>query len=539
MTKLAVILVLMVLLPTAMLSLLAVRMLQQWEMVLHARFEAVTARAVREVSEQLTGELESDWFTLRTAVADSLAPRGRLRDIDAVAANITSMAPWIDTILIFMDPLGFIYPERSDEDRSALVGILRRELVTGNRVSGPEKPLVFRLDDDLYCFGTLRQGLGLTIGYRIRESWFQRRLREITADISGDDLRLEIAPWGGDRFPVLVSDPFSPLNESPSTGTARAREGPSGDAVTAALAAPFDFLTVTAAWRDPGQIARAVAWQSRLYGWGLALLVMCVIGGVVLMMRQTAIEIRRLRERHDLVMAVSHDLRTPIAAMKMMAESLYLGHVPERAKQREFLQTLIAETDRLADMAERVLLLVRHERRAVSQTMQHLDAAQLALTTVNAYRERAALSASPASRIQSLIADGVPPVQADRRALTAVLTNLMDNALSHGAAPRAGASPNPPPWLAVRLCVDTAVRRGRVIVRFAVRDFGPGIARRDTKRIFRRFQRGFTATTAGSGLGLALCRDMVRAHGGWMEVWSEPGRGSEFRVCLRASGEAS
>ncbi len=535
MTKLAAILVLMVLLPTAILSLLAVRMLQHWEAVLHGRFEAVTARAVRDVSERLIGELESDWHTVRSAVADSLAPRGRLEDIDAVAADIARSAPLVDEILVFMDPLGFVYPERSDAARPALVQILRRELMTGAPMQVHEKPLVLRLDDDLYCFGTLRQVLGLTVGYRIRRSWFQRRLHEISADIAGDELVLEIMPRDGERHPVLVSDPFSPVAERLSAGRISARDDPFGDVATKALAPPFDFLTVNAGWRDPGQVARAAVWKSRLYRWGLGLMVVCVICGAGLMMRQTSVEIRRLRARNDLVMAVSHDLRTPIAAMKMMAESLYLGHVRERAQRREFLRTLIGETDRLADMAERVLLLVRHERRAVAHAMQRLDAGQLALAVVNVYRERASLKVSSAKPIQSMVAENLALVYADRRALMAVLTNLIDNALTHGAVRSGEPSSSPPRLVAVRVSVDAVVLRGRRYVRFAVRDFGRGIARRETKRVFRRFHRGFEATTAGSGLGLALCRDMVRAHRGWMDVWSQPGRGSEFRVFLRAS----
>jgi two-component system phosphate regulon sensor histidine kinase PhoR len=119
--------------------------------------------------------------------------------------------------------------------------------------------------------------------------------------------------------------------------------------------------------------------------------------------------------------------------------------------------------------------------------------------------------------------------------LTQVLLNLLDNAVKYGRSADGAVD--------VRVWVDAvAVRRWRVLprrrwVRIAVRDAGPGLSRRDLRRVFRRFYRGAGAqalNVSGTGLGLAVCRHVVRAHGGWIGASSAPGQGSTFSVYLPA-----
>lgn len=538
MSRLGFILAVLVVLPTAVLSLFAVRMLYNWETVLQARFEAGATRAVQEVGRRLSNDIETDWRNLRTAAADALAPRGRLRDVEAVLPEVMQGAPLVASIRIFMDPLGFVYPETDDAGvaRLDLAQAWRQKLSVSAGVLSGDRPLLLRFGEDIYCFGPLGRGPGLYIGYLVCRNAYRQRLLKALHAVAGDDLVLSRASPAVDDRPVVVSDPFVP-----ASGTLLSeRLAPAGSAgvyLKLALPAPLDYEQIVVSRRDPDQAARTEAWRLRLYRWGVGLLLLCVGLGGWLTLRRTTVEVRRLRERSDMVMAMSHDLRTPITGMKMIAESLYLEHVSDPAKRREFLRVMIAETDRLTDMAERVLFFVRSERGALVHTMEWLDVGELAQSAVEIYRERLALSDGmpAASRMQLEVAVGLPEVRADRRALLAVLTNLIDNALTHGAPPPDAASRTP----AVRVSVDQVIRRGRRRVCLAVRDFGPGIARHDQARVFRRFFRGPAANTPGSGLGLALCRDIVRAHGGRIEVVSEPGRGTEMRVLLPAGKESA
>jgi len=117
-----------------------------------------------------------------------------------------------------------------------------------------------------------------------------------------------------------------------------------------------------------------------------------------------------------------------------------------------------------------------------------------------------------------------PPVQADREALRCVLWNLFENAVKYS-----------PDCDAVRVMVAGNPRR----VEIAVRDQGVGIPRHEHRRIFERFVRGSAArerNIRGTGIGLAMARQIVRAHGGDITVESEPGQGSTFRVLLPVKG---
>ena len=123
-------------------------------------------------------------------------------------------------------------------------------------------------------------------------------------------------------------------------------------------------------------------------------------------------------------------------------------------------------------------------------------------------------------QLTTVIADGLPLLRADSDALEEVVQNLLDNAFKYTGAQK-------------RIVVD--VRRAGRDVEIAVSDNGPGIARADQNRIFDSFYRvddRLSRATEGSGLGLALTRHIVHAHGGKIRVESEPGKGAQFVVVL-------
>lgn len=288
------------------------------------------------------------------------------------------------------------------------------------------------------------------------------------------------------------------------------------------MPAPLDAFRL-AVQPAPGVIGPVAgrALQVRLYGWGIFLLGVVVAAGSWLVLRRVSTEIRQARARTDFVALVSHELRTPLASMKMLAESLYLENIRDPEKRKKSLEIVIKETDRLWSLVERVLFFVRLDQDAVVYHRREEPAAELVHGAVQAFRGR---QWNGRATIDLEIAEPLPPVSADRTAIEQVLLNLMDNAVKYSRGPaavhvRAGSSSD-----------------GRW-VRISVRDEGVGMERRELKRIFRKFYRvggSRAAVTPGVGLGLALCRHVVRAHGGRIEVESEPGVGSTFTVSLKA-----
>jgi two-component system phosphate regulon sensor histidine kinase PhoR len=250
----------------------------------------------------------------------------------------------------------------------------------------------------------------------------------------------------------------------------------------------------------------------------VALVVTTVIGGIaaIVVLRREA---RLARLQTDFVNKVSHDLRTPLTSIRMFVETLQLGRLSDPARQQEALEIIAEETGRLSGLINRLLDWARMEsgRRTYDLHPEPLkpivDAAVAALAPQ--------LMLQPAE-VAVDIAGPLPRVRADRSALIEALLNLLNNALKYTGADK-------------RIAV--VVRSDGPAVRIAVQDNGPGIARQDLKRVFDRFYRArdpLDRIIEGSGLGLAMVKHIVGAHGGKIEVESELGKGATFTVTLPA-----
>ena len=218
--------------------------------------------------------------------------------------------------------------------------------------------------------------------------------------------------------------------------------------------------------------------------------------------------------RTDLVSAVSHEIKTPLASMRLLVDVLLDDDHLDPGKTREYLQLMSAENARLTRLIDNFLTFSRLERQRQQFTFEAIDPAALASAAVQALPEPHRSQRPPTLEIEPDLA----PVHADSDALLTVLLNLLDNAYKY--APGDGH-------------VGVRVRRDRDHVVFAVHDDGMGIAPREQKRIFRRFYRvneGSTGATGGSGLGLSIVEAIVRAHGGRVDVESALGQGSTFSV---------
>jgi signal transduction histidine kinase len=363
---------------------------------------------------------------------------------------------------------------------------------------------------------------------------------------------VSINPRGtGQPGTVVVSDSF---DQAPgSSGGALARDGPEAKAqdmlARGRLLPPFDFVTVTVALADPDAMRRAGELHARLYAWAILVMAAGIIAGVSLVLVEAAVAVKRARSRSDFVIGVSHDLRTPLASMKMLAESLHLRRVRNEDTRRQFLVTIVRECERLSQLIERVLFFVRFGQNALAYHMAPTDLGRLVESAIRLFEARYTEEAEQAAQgrqqkpgasppqVDLQMDQNLPEVLADDSAMTQVVLNLLDNAVKYS---RQSMSRDSVP---VNLSIHGVTRRSRIYrqprpwVSISVKDRGIGIGRRELRKVFRRFYRvpgAVRENVSGVGLGLALCRHVVEAHGGWIDVESTPGEGSVFSVYLPA-----
>jgi signal transduction histidine kinase len=225
---------------------------------------------------------------------------------------------------------------------------------------------------------------------------------------------------------------------------------------------------------------------------------------------------RLTRLQADFIAHVSHELRTPLASIRMYAETLRLGRVHSSEERDACLAALEQETARLSTLVEHILEFRRTNRAARPEALAPVALDALAKAVLEPLRRRPDLE----SRLTLVTEPALPRVAVDPEGFRETLTNLVQNALTHG-----GSGP-----------VIVTVRADGTGVAVDVRDQGPGIPARDRKRIFERFVRGSTTTTRsgipGLGLGLALVKAFAESHRGQVGVKSTPGCGCTFTLRL-------
>ena len=226
-----------------------------------------------------------------------------------------------------------------------------------------------------------------------------------------------------------------------------------------------------------------------------------------------------LRLQSDFVSAVSHEFRSPLTTMRQLSEILSLGRVPSEERRALYYATLVRETTRLQRVVESLLHFGSMEAGARKYHFEECTPATLV-------REVAAEMQSqlPATAPRILCDDfsGQVRVAIDPDAFSVALRNLIDNAIKYSPGQRAV-------WVDLHRTGDQLA--------IAVRDHGLGITDLEKKSIFQKFVRGTAASSGnvkGSGVGLAMVRHIVDAHGGTITVDSRPGVGSTFTIHLPA-----
>ena len=228
------------------------------------------------------------------------------------------------------------------------------------------------------------------------------------------------------------------------------------------------------------------------------------------------------RLKNDLVANVSHELKTPLTAMRALVDTLLDRERFDPETTREYLQMLSRENARLSRLIENFLTFSRLERNKFAFDFAPLRPEAVVESARTAFGERAH---APGCTFESHVAPNLPAIRGDSDALVTALLNLLDNACKYSAQEK-------------HVALTAAARNGSV--RFAVQDNGIGLSASERAHVFDRFyqsDRRLSRSGSGCGLGLTIVRSIVEAHHGSVEVESEPGRGSTFTIEIPVAGE--
>ncbi len=251
-------------------------------------------------------------------------------------------------------------------------------------------------------------------------------------------------------------------------------------------------------------------------------MVVFLIAGAYFIAHAIRSDLAIARMQSDFVSAVSHEFRSPLTSIRQLSEILALGRIPNEARRHVYYETLVRETVRLQRLVEALLNFGRMEAGVRQYRFERLDTGTLVSQVAAEFEPQIAGSGR---RIELAGSNDMCMVDADPEALSVALRNLVDNALKYA-----------PDCPTVR--VQWGVEKAHVAIR--VQDEGPGIPASEKRAIFRKFVRGSAAEAAnvkGSGVGLAMVRHIVAAHGGKVSLASETGTGSVFTILLPLGAE--
>ena len=316
-----------------------------------------------------------------------------------------------------------------------------------------------------------------------------------SGDSSGDEIHFELVPPGSetDRQPFLTR----------STGA------------------------ILPGWRVALHLADRQAIDSAAneeiagYLWTGTLLIAVAVIFSVLVVRSLGRQMRLANLKNDLVATVTHELKTPLASMRLLVDTLLDGEHHDDRRTREYLELISKENTRLSRLIEDFLGFSRMERNKQTFEMMEMAPGDVAVAAAEAVRGR---FDGNRCRFDVEIAEGLPPIVGDSDALSTVLVNLLDNAYKYTSDDK-------------EIVLRAYSENGQIV--FAVQDNGIGLSGRSAKRVFNRFYQideGLSRSGSGVGLGLAIVKFIVDAHKGEVSVASRPGEGSTFMVRLPTAG---
>jgi signal transduction histidine kinase len=316
------------------------------------------------------------------------------------------------------------------------------------------------------------------------------------------ELRVTMVPRAGHESYLPGVAPLAPVTLFADTVALDARYG--GLRIDVALAT-----------NEPGELVGGAMPRSRLFAlFGLLVLMAGLVVAVVLQLRREH-EIARLRA--DLTAGVSHELRTPLAQILLFGETLMFERTRSERERRAAAEVIVRETRRLMHLVENALHFTRADRDLVQPSAEVIELGEVTREILVSF---APLAWAARVKLREII-DDAAPARIDAAAYRQIVLNLLENAVRYGPLGQT---------------ITVRVEHRDVVTRLMVEDEGPGIPIADRERIFAPFVRLTSSRRGvpGTGIGLAVVRDLTVRHGGrvWVERVDRPAGGARFVVEL-------
>ena len=247
----------------------------------------------------------------------------------------------------------------------------------------------------------------------------------------------------------------------------------------------------------------------------LGSVIVLIAFGIVFILRDISREERIAVMKSEFIANVSHEIKTPIATIRTLAENLNEGWVTGQEQQREYFHLIEREADRLTHLVENILDFSRIDKVRKNYRM---EVASIGDATKKAVERFRLLVDGQGVVIKENIESNLPLCNLDVEAYEQALLNLLDNAVKYSCDDKV---------------VEVSARLQDNSILVAVTDHGIGISKKDSERIFDKFYRiplQDGRNIPGSGIGLTLVKEIIEAHAGTIEVESEVGKGSTFTL---------
>lgn len=393
-----------------------------------------------------------------------------------------------------------LYPVRWSRDDAEVIAALRAEISERLWGGGGRRRLEARGQVILAAVILGSPRGPLLVGLRRDDQAFHREVLERT---------LGGAAEGKGALAILDGSGRAVFTSQPLDRAAPVLTVPFGEALPAWRVALYQ-----PAGLSPRDMVRR---QTMIFMSAFALLLMVIAAGLVATYRLVRRESEIARLKSDFVANVSHDLKTPLALIRMFAETLEMDRVPDERRRREYYGVLTRESERLSRLIDNVLDFSRIESGRQRYQIAPGPIEPIVHEVVESFRHPLQ---QQGFTVDVAVEPDLPDVPLDPDAMKQALANLVENAMKYSAD---------------RRHIRVAARREGAGVVVEVADEGIGIPVPERERIFEKFYRigqSETQGRRGSGVGLALVKHIVEAHRGRVTVDGRPGEGSRFTLHL-------
>jgi len=289
--------------------------------------------------------------------------------------------------------------------------------------------------------------------------------------------------------------------------------------VAAALGGDFPGWRIELSFKAGDIFEKTASRQVTIYIWTGVLVIVLILlaGGFAARAVRKQIKLNKLK--NDFIATVSHELKTPLASIRLLVDTLLEGNYKSQQQATEYFQLVSKENERLTRLVDNFLTFSRMERNKQTFAMDWVCPADIARVAAGVVKTK--FSAGRCD-FQLQITDNLPSVFADHDIMVTALVNLLDNAYKYSYDDKN---------------IELKVFSEDNLVCFSVKDNGIGMNRRQVRKIFDRFYQAdisLSRRAEGTGLGLSIVKFIVDAHKGTISVDSVPGKGSNFTIRLTA-----